>query len=148
MDRMMLEVLTRIADNLFLIRETLECMLPKPPEEDEEDGYEENLIDRQAAIDAVEAYFGDLPIVVHHDMLQLIKALPSAQPEPRWIPVGERLPGSSGNYLVSVKGTGWNCEEYVVDDIAYWDSSAGFHKAGKVVAWMPLPRAYKEDSDG
>ena len=41
MDRMMLEVLTRIADNLFLIRETLECMLPKPPEEDEEDGNEE-----------------------------------------------------------------------------------------------------------
>jgi len=41
-----------------------------------------DLIDRQAAIDAIEAYFGDLPIVVHHDMLQLIKALPSAQPEP------------------------------------------------------------------
>jgi len=37
MDRMMLEVLTRIADNLFLIRETLECMLPQPPEDDDED---------------------------------------------------------------------------------------------------------------
>lgn len=39
-----------------------------------------DLIDRQAAIDAIEAYFDGLPIVVHHDMLQLIKGLPSAQP--------------------------------------------------------------------
>lgn len=56
-----------------------------------------DLIDRQAAIDAIEAYFGDLPIVVHHDMLQLIKALPSAQPERktgRW--VFDRLVTTSG----------------------------------------------------
>lgn len=37
MDRMMLEVLTRIADNLFLIREELECLQPKPSEEDDSD---------------------------------------------------------------------------------------------------------------
>ena len=37
MDRMMLEVLTRIADNLFLIREAVECLQPKPPEDDDDD---------------------------------------------------------------------------------------------------------------
>ena len=39
-----------------------------------------DLISRQSAIDAIEAYFGDLPIMGHYDMLQLIKKLPSAQP--------------------------------------------------------------------
>lgn len=37
MDRMMLEALNRIADNLFLIREAVECLQPKPPEDDDGD---------------------------------------------------------------------------------------------------------------
>lgn len=48
----------------------------------------DDTISRQAAVDAIEAYFGDLPIMGHYDMLQLIKKLPSAQPERkkgRWI---------------------------------------------------------------
>ena len=45
----------------------------------------DDTIYRQAAIDAIEAYFGDLPIVVHYDMLQLIKKLPSAERRGRWI---------------------------------------------------------------
>ena len=44
----------------------------------------DDLISRQAAIDAVEEYFGDLPIVVHYDMLQLIKKLHSAERRGRW----------------------------------------------------------------
>ena len=44
----------------------------------------DDIISRQAAIDAIEAYFGDLPIVVHYDMLQLIKKLPSAERRGRW----------------------------------------------------------------
>lgn len=44
----------------------------------------DDMISRQAAIDAVEEYFGDLPIVVHYDMLQLIKKLPSAERRGRW----------------------------------------------------------------
>ena len=41
----------------------------------------DDTISRQEAIKAIEAYFGDLPIKGHYDMLQLIKQLPSAQPE-------------------------------------------------------------------
>ena len=78
---------------------------------------------------------------------EAISDAPPVQSEPRWIPVGERLPGASGNYLVTVKSIGWNCEESVVIDIAYWDSSEGFHKATEVVAWMPLPEAYKGETD-
>ena len=71
-----------------------------------------------------------------------IKALPSAR---QWIPCSERLPEKIGDYLVSVKRHGWNCEEHIENDIAYWDDLEGFHKAEEVLAWMPLPEPYKED---
>jgi len=66
-----------------------------------------DLIDRQAAIDAIEAYFGDLPIVVHHDMLQLIKDLPPAQPERktgRWVHDGYDFPHGNDWIHCSVCG--------------------------------------------
>lgn len=107
-------------------------------------------IDRQAAIRALDGEIkitGQANAEAVKEYVILVRGrlecLPSAQPEPRWIPVRKRLPGSSGNYLVCTKSIGWNGEEYVVIDIAYWDGSAGFHKAAEVVAWMPLPEAYK-----
>ena len=42
---------------------------------------EDDAISRQMALDKIAEYFGDLRIVVHHDMLQIIKELPPAQPE-------------------------------------------------------------------
>ena len=121
----------------------------------------DELISRQVAIDRINTQREHLePDVYPQDKIgdaayricaEFIERLPSAQPERktgRWIPVTEQLPGSSGNYLVSVKSIGWNCKEYVVNDIAYWDSSEGFHKADEVIAWMPLPEPYKGGNDG
>ena len=65
-----------------------------------------------------------------------------AQPEPQWIPVSERLPEEYGEYLVTKRTIGGHCEEYDVNDIAYFDDD-GFHKADRIIAWMPLPEAYK-----
>ena len=73
------------------------------------------------------------------------RSLPSAQPQ--WTPCSERLPEEFGEYLVTKKTTGWNCEEYNSNDIAYFDNE-GFHKADKVLAWMPLPKPYGGESDG
>ena len=113
-----------------------------------------DLISRDDAIRAmlrlecedIETYGAKIPEGFDADpAVKALKTLPSAQ---QWIPVTERLPDSFGDYLVSVKSIGWNYEEYVVNDIAYWDSSEGFHKADEVVAWMPLPEPYKEEDDG
>ena len=71
---------------------------------------------------------------------KFIMQQPSAQ---QWIPCSERLPEKFGDYLVSVKRHGWNCEEHIENDIAYWDDLEGFHKAEEVLAWMPLPEIYK-----
>ena len=76
--------------------------------------------------------------------------LQSVQPEPRWIPVSERLPHGSYADLVNVSihddsgntpfdytSCGW-----VTTDGEYWivDNEINNH----VIAWMPLPEPYKE----
>ncbi len=71
-----------------------------------------------------------------------ILALEQARKESRWIPCSERLPDDFGDYLVTKKAIGWNCEEYNSNDIAYFDNK-GFHKAEDVIAWMPLPNPYE-----
>lgn len=61
-------------------------------------------ISRQAAIHDIEAYFGDLPIVVHHDMLQLIKKLPPTQTEQK---TGKWVNDGKGLYKCTACGELW-----------------------------------------
>ena len=79
-------------------------------------------------------------------LYEIREMLESAQPEPRWIPVTERLPEHMGwdkSYLVSLAWGGVGVMEY---------KSTGFHNYGSfspvpietVIAWMPLPEPYKE----
>ena len=99
-------------------------------------------ISRQAAIRVASGYCHPANIAKE------LEKLPSAQPEPHWIPCSERLPEESGKYLVSVlDGVGrrttvapyqsrykaWT----LTGRMAYW----------KVVAWMPLPAPYREDGE-
>ena len=118
-----------------------------------------DLISRQAAIevaDAVWSVTGDKNVAKVWDQ---IKDLPSAQPgediramcgecdawnqyknypQPGWIPCSTELPKEDGRYLVSVR----ILHEYNkvmisrFDNGEFWDSD--------VVAWMPLPKPYRE----
>ena len=115
-----------------------------------------DLISRQAAIDAIckscstEGDYhkcdGYPETSTWCDELVALRALPSAQPEQRWIPCSERLPEESGRYLVSVlDGVGrrttvapyqprykaWT----MTGRMAYW----------KVIAWMPLSEPYQAE---
>lgn len=115
----------------------------------------DDTISRQEAIKAIEAYFGDLPIKGHYDMLQLIKQLPSAQPdlsgysdklwkaayergkaetEPRWIPVTERLPKPYEYCL-------WTTTD---GRVIYHHCDGLF---SNYIAWMPLPKPYERSED-
>ena len=114
-----------------------------------------DLIDRQAAIDALmERKIERKPCGIN-SALEIIKELPSAQPD-QWIPCSERLPDigehhvselcivycSNGAYGFAeleenIFGqVGWDCER---DD--------EYHEPlGEVLAWMPLPEPYKGET--
>ena len=71
--------------------------------------------------------------------MMAIQALEQTQ----WIPVSERLPEESGEYLVTTDGR-YNGEI----DIAYFTATEEkFHKAGKIFAWKPLPEPYREEGE-
>lgn len=60
-----------------------------------------------------------------------------------WIPVSERPPKETGNYLVTSKGSTW---------VANWFNGTwwGIEKKCRwtdVEAWQPLPEPYKEEKD-
>ena len=70
---------------------------------------------------------------------------------PKWIPCSERLPDACGKYLVTMKWNDDSGEEHIVikatwygewDDIG-WDLAEIFD----VVAWMPLPEPYNEQTE-
>ena len=81
--------------------------------------------------------------------------------QPHWIPCSEKLPEANGRYLVTrglnACGSLWK-RVYIVNysdlmglksDRIWWDGNVGksdFERIEDVIAWMPLPEPYKEDT--
>lgn len=91
--------------------------------------------------------------------IETIKALPSAQPEQRWIPVSEKLPEDE-YVLISKKPTKLSGSKWCVGigiriadprsgKIQWRDSGFGVIQDDKVLAWRQLPAPYREgEQDG
>ena len=119
----------------------------------------DDLISRQAAIDAFIEWYGGEPSDIDY-FKELLDESPSAQPEPsqvardivaiieneqdmrvilkaaqQWIPCSEKLPDKNGKYLVVGRQKAIN--------ILKFDGGRWYGKWG-VVAWMPLPEPYKD----
>ena len=125
-----------------------------------------DLIDRQAAIDMASTIQTDdssgneiLDVVEVDD----IKALPSAQPEQRWIPCSERLPEIKQHVLLSCYG------RVIYGRMISEDGNSGYpvfeicdsvgekrpivlettvhseFTTSRIIAWMPLPEPYREE---
>lgn len=102
-----------------------------------------DLISRQAVKEQACMFFGHEVIFANK-----IDLIPSADRPTGWIPVSERLPENNGCMLVTIddaiefgkyedgEWSIWVCEHW--DE---WDAKG-------VIAWMPIPEPYKEDSDG
>ena len=123
----------------------------------------EDTISRQAAIDDLN---GKDPSQIWDtaDIEVWVNALPSAQPEQRWIPCSERMPEDGENCLVSVRcsndflvdrGT-YSTDLFKVDEEHFFgkrgesgwyhlSSEHGYCKILNVIAWMPLPEPYRAE---
>ena len=132
----------------------------------------EDTISRQEAIDALAKHEKSnghnytLFVDIVSECAEIIRDLPSAQPEQHWIPVSERMPEDGENCLVSVRcsnnflvdrGT-YSTDLFNVDEEDffgnrgesgwyYLSSEYGYCKILNVIAWMPEPRPYKEIKD-
>lgn len=71
-----------------------------------------------------------------NDAIDAVIAVPSAQPEQRWIPCSERLPEEDGLYIVAC---GFHGEH---STFAYWNGDYWSIKT-PVIAWMPGIEPYK-----
>lgn len=103
----------------------------------------DDVINRQAAINALENTECELLPEEWDELTDAIMNVPSAQPEPQWIPCNERLPEHYDWYLVSNKETSW---------IALWKdgvflSVSGYFEFNDIIAWMPLPEPYRKDGE-
>ena len=93
---------------------------------------------------------------------EIVQVLPSAEPRPRWIPCGERLPEEDVNVLVSYRykeGEGDTSHSNIAITsygqmyfggnkvgIYHWRAPFKyFHNNYEVIAWMPLPEPYREE---
>ena len=126
-----------------------------------------DFISRQAAIDAaIEAtkkWDGLYPQGLNCEIQEAVNALPSAQPEQRWIPCSERLPEEYGEFLVTMtekakaKDLGFDIDETYIRKMRYnsngWQLPrhipSWINEAVKdeVLAWMPLPEPYQEEGE-
>lgn len=99
----------------------------------------DDYISRQAAIDLIADYDLSMGQVVRG-----IHALPSAQPEQRWIPCSERLPEESGQYYVSGGDKVWICEFLIIPSFTRgWCNDA---LNPRVQAWMEKPEPYRGEA--
>ena len=131
-----------------------------------------DLIDRQAAIENIKECAQAAHSNYEWDMeqgyinaIECLEELPSAQPEPQWIPCSERLPEERDWYLGIFKepDTGWINPIPFICDYLLGTKTKATTKEGWIlkghtdreeyidyyfnlecVAWMPLPEPYKE----
>ena len=113
----------------------------------------QDLISRREAIRAITNHNG---VVDKSVAKRILTQLLSAQPEPHWIPVSERLPESkAAYYIVTLESRDRICVLPNDIDIARWDydrrkgkDSWHWCKERKVIAWKPLPEPYNVNVEG
>lgn len=93
----------------------------------------------------------DEPLYKAEDVYKVLNDIPSAQPEPQWIPVTKRLPNReeyircNGLFIVS-DGDRTYAEYFDIYDKKCFGEPVmhGFRADRAVTAWMPLPEPYAE----
>ena len=101
----------------------------------------QDLISRQAAIEKISETIWDTAVA--NDVKTILKELPSAQPEQRWIPCSERLPDDDRTKVVTLANGNVEAGYYSNGD--WWCIGDTISLENPIViAWMPLPEPYKE----
>ena len=76
------------------------------------------------------------------DLIEIIERQPTIEPEQRWIPRKTALP-EKGQYVLCQCRAGIMDVLRLTDDNGWYKDSTHIYMHGFVLAWMPLPEAYK-----
>ena len=99
-----------------------------------------DIISRQGAIDALQCEW----------CVEKINNLPSAEPKTgKWIPCSERLPEENGEYIVSLEDSVYPWANFFNGKWFMLSFNGIAQEFGEyeVIAWMPLPKPYREDGE-
>lgn len=105
----------------------------------------DDTIRRQTAIDSIMEEPSEARYPVFY--AEKLKQLPSAQSEPRWIPVKKDLPKKDGAYLVTYLLKFPDKEYESVEEADYINGKFEEDLYATVTAWMPLPKPYERSED-
>ena len=132
-----------IAEECEICLRTVPSAQPDVPDTNVED-----LISRQGVLDYIDA----MPSELTSDGRRMVRritlteyiadTLPSAQPEPQWIPVSERMP-RDGTWNIFTDGKNISVERYKADAFDHFFPNGRWFQLEDVIAWMPLPEPYK-----
>ena len=95
----------------------------------------------------------------HRQLAEWLKELKQLREQTRWISVSERLPKDDEDVLVCFEQGGMAVAYYHIDNTYYPTQFEDMNETGwfneeddafysEPIAWMPLPKPYKEESDG
>lgn len=115
-----------------------------------------DLINRKAAIEAVEHITSSMSVCVNTDECHGMKRmqrqavielanLPSAQSEPQWIPVSERLPKIDESVLVTTEWDDLSIAWRIGIDKWFIHEGNTNATTDDITAWKPLPEPYREE---
>lgn len=80
--------------------------------------------------------------LTQNDVNWLKENIKALEQELKWIPVTERLPDNSGRYWVNYS-LGYVGIAHYYESVLKW----GCTTTERIVAWMPLPKPYKAESE-
>lgn len=99
---------------------------------------------------------GNEPVFSGKQVIKMLKGLPPVTPKAKWIPCSERLPEDRMYCLITVEITPYGCSPSYEVQTSWFDGRNFIYetyiddhivaKRG-VVAWQPLPEAYKAESE-
>lgn len=89
----------------------------------------------------------------HRQLADWLEELKTLREKSNWIPCSEQLPNEAFGCLVTVMDcepyTGENFENILPYHVGYdgksWNDADGKEIPFEVIAWMPLPKPYKEE---
>ena len=108
----------------------------------------------EAVIDAVLKCMKNGGHMTYDEAIKIADTVPTQM---KWSPCSERLPESSGVYIVS-RWFSDGCESKILTSACYFDGTNTWHNDiginhsrdyvnEKIVAWLPLPEPYKGEEE-